>query len=291
MEILNSIQNEFSNIEKIRNSMIVAKKIQLHSGIDGYDSPQAYGIYRNNGGQPLGVVGKDFEPMDLNIFLDVIIQSCVQADLDMSKLSYKEYANGSKVIFELPLKQYQIATPMLGDTLATKLQFKTGFDGLTKVSLGFYAYRLWCSNGAKGWRKDIDLSFKNTYGNKGKIALFTNEIISTISNVEKYTSDLGKLTKIAVTQKDIDIFFKKLTGNSLADDKELTTRKRNILDKINQSVAIEMQNTGANMFSLLQGITRYTTHEMANASEEKLMFTAAAKYSDKAHELAFEYLN
>ena len=63
------------------------------------------------------------------------------------------------------------------------------------------------------------------------------------------------------------------------------------MDAINNSVAIEMQNTGANLFSLLQGVTRYTTHEAANGSEEKLMFTSAAKTSDLAHQLIFDMVN
>ena len=63
------------------------------------------------------------------------------------------------------------------------------------------------------------------------------------------------------------------------------------MDAINNSVAIEMQNTGANLFSLLQGATRYTTHEAANGSEEKLMYASAGKTSDLAHQLIFDMVN
>lgn len=291
MSILDSISNEFTNIEGIRNRLIQPKKIQLHSGIDGFDSPETYGIYRHTGGKALGVVGKIFEPMNLDLFLTSIVESAIAAGLDLSKLTYNEYCEGSKIVFDLQLQDFDIPSPMVGDTLATKLQFKTGFDGQTKVSLGFYAFRLWCANGAKSWKKDIDLSYKNTANNHAKSMLYTHEITKAISNVKDYQKALTTLLKTPVTSKQVDTFYQNLTGVTLGEAKEISTRKRNIMDAINNSVAIEMQNTGANLFSLLQGATRYTTHQAANGSEEKLMFTSAAKTSDLAHQLIFDMVN
>jgi hypothetical protein len=291
MSILDSISNEFKNIDQIRERLIQPKKIQLHSGIDGFDSPQTYGIYRHTGGLPLGVVGKIFEPMNLDLFLTSIVESAIAAGLDLSKLTYNEYCDGSKIVFDLPLQNFDIPSPMVGDTLATKLQFKTGFDGLTKVSLGFYAFRLWCANGAKGWRKDIDLSYKNTANNHAKTMAYSHEILKAIANVHEYQNSLKTLIETPVTNAQAEAFYLKLTGTSLQDAKEISTRRRNIMDAINASVAIEMQNTGANLFSLLQGATRYTTHDAANGSEEKLMFASAAKTSDLAHQLIFDMVN
>lgn len=291
MDILQSIEQEFNNINAIRNQLFVAKKVQLHPNIDGYDSPESYGVYRSNGGNALGVVGKQFEPMDLNLFLDAIVLSATEAGLDLSGLTYKEHIGGSKVSFDIPLKATEIQTPMVGDVTETKLQFKTGFDGKTKVSLGFYTYRLWCSNGCGNWKQDLGLSFKNTYGNKAKSITFVDEIIQTVANINDYNRQLGDLAKIAVTQKQIDEFFLKVTGTTLKADKEISTRKQNILNAINRSVGLEIANTGANMFSVLQGATRYATHDMAKGSEEALLFNAAAKFNMDAHKLAFASLS
>jgi hypothetical protein len=222
------------------------------------------------------------------LFLTGIVESAIATGLDLSKLTYNEYCGGSKIIFDIPLQDFDIPSPMVGDTLATKLQFKTGFDGLTKVSLGFYAYRLWCANGAKSWKKDIGLSYKNTANNHAKTMAYSHEILKAIANVNEYQNSLKTLIETPVTNAQAEAFYLKLTGTSLQDAKEISTRRRNIMDAINNSVAIEMQNTGANLFSLLQGATRYTTHDAANGSEEKLMFASAAKTSDLAHQLIFE---
>ena len=293
-DILASIENEFTNVANIRKSMMVAKKVQLHSGIEGFNSPDAYAIYRNTGGNALGVVGGVFEPMNLNLFLDTIIKSVEESsvNIDLSKLTYNEYKEGAKVVFRLPLKQYEIKTKMVGDVIETALEFRTGFDGKTKVSLGHSSYRIFCANGAGNWKNDVELSFKNTLNNQSKLCLFTSEIMTAIHDVDANVAMPNKAVKVPVLkQAEIDTFLTKLTGYDVAQYKDLTTRKRNILDSINASIAIEMANTGHNMFSLLQGVTRYTTHDLAGSEMESILYSNVATINKRAHELVNAVLN
>lgn len=291
--VLDQIENSVNHIANLKTQVLKAKKVQLHSGIDGFESPNAFGIYKHTGGKPIGVVGDVFEPTNLELFLDAIEMSVLQSgvDIDLSKLTYTEYFDGSKVAFRLPLRKYEIATPMVGDTLETALEFRTGFDGKTKISMGFYALRLWCANGAKNWQKDVDLSMKNTTKNQAKVFTFANEIIKVVSMVDSHVDMLGKASKIEVNSKMANDFITQVTGYNVADYHELTTRTRNTLDRINQSVAIEMQNTGNNLFSLLQGITRYTTHDLANGKMEKILYATANDLNTKAHQLVYAELN
>jgi len=291
--VLTTIENQTSHIASLKNQVLKPKKIQLHTGMDGFTSPKAFGIYKNTGGEALGVVGEVFEPTDLELFLGAIEHSVLAsgADLDLTKLTYNEYNGGSKVVFRLPLKKYEIQTPMKGDTLETSIEFRTGFDGKTKMSLGFYSLRLWCSNGAKNWQKDVDLAMKNTMGNQAKIGTFTNEIFKVIGMTENHLTLLNNAAMKQITQSQIDRFLTDLTGYDVKEYKDLTTRKRNILDAINGAVAIEMQNTGANLFSLLQGVTRYTTHDLSSGSMEKILYAKANDMNAKAHQLVATALN
>lgn len=293
MNVLETIESQANHIETLKSQVLQAKKIQLHSGMAGFNSPDAYGIYKHTGGDVLGVVGKDFSPMDLQLFLDAIEYSVLNSglDLDLNKLTYNEYYGGAKIAFRLPMKKYEIATPMVGDVLETSLEFRTGFDGKTKMSLGFYSLRLWCANGAKNWRKDVDLAMKNTQGNTSKIAYFTNEIVKVAAMTEQHVQMLNKAALKQVKQSEIDAFMTELTGYNVAEYNDLTTRKRNILDAINEAVAIEMQNTGANLFSLLQGVTRYTTHNVAEGDMAKILYARANELNTKAHELVHAELN
>lgn len=290
---LETLETQANHIETLKTQVLQAKKIKLHSGIEGFDSPEAFGIYKHTGGKPLGVVGSQFEPMNLQLFLDAIQHSVLNSgiDLDLTKLTYNEYYGGSKIAFRLPYKKYEIKTPMVGDTLETSLEFRTGFDGKTKMSLGFYSLRLWCANGAKNWKKDVDLAMKNTQGNVSKIAYFTNEIVKAAAMTESHVELLNNAALKSIRQADIDKFMTDLTGYNVKEYNDLTTRKRNILDAINQSVAIEMQNTGNNLFSLLQGVTRYTTHNLAEGNIESILYARANDLNTKAHELVFAELN
>jgi hypothetical protein len=291
MEILDFLETQTTHIANLKDKVLVAKKIQLHSGIEGFASPNAFGIYKDTGGKPLGVVGDVFEPTDLKLFLDAIEHSVLESgvDVDLNQLTYNEY--GSKVVFRLPLKKYEIQSPMVGDALETAIEFRTGFDGKTKLSLGFFSYRLWCSNGAKNWQKDVDLAMKNTLNNQAKIMTFTNEIIKVVDMTNAHVNMLNNACLKAVTQKEIDAFMVKLTGADVKGNKEISTRQRNILDAINGAVAIEMQNTGANLFSLLQGVTRYTTHSLASNDMEKILYAKPSALNQTAHELVYAALN
>lgn len=71
----NDIDRELDNIAQIRSIMIEPIKVQLHTGMEGFESPEAYGIYRKSGGKALGTTGRIFEPPNLNHFLDSVAKS------------------------------------------------------------------------------------------------------------------------------------------------------------------------------------------------------------------------
>lgn len=287
---LDQIESQFNYIDEIKNKTLKAVKVQLHTGLEGFESPKSYGIYRNTGGQALGVVGKDFQPMDLNMYLDAVVHSITESNLglDLSQIKYNEYKGGKKVAFSIPLKEMEIKTSrMVGDIIKTKLLFKTGFDGTQKCTISYSTYRIWCSNGAGSWHEDETISFKNTIGNMNRSMLFTDNIFKVVENVNNYQTLLEKAALKPISQEDIDKFFLQVFGINSKTYSENKKRTQNIFDKINQSVAIEMQNTGDNMYSFLQGITRYTTHDLAEADEGDILFSTANVINQKAHNFVF----
>ena len=110
MNYLETLEIQANHIETLKTQVLQAKKIQLHTGLDGFNSPEAFGVYKHTGGKPLGVVGSQFEPMNLQLFLDAIEHSVLNSgiDLDLTKLTYNEYYGGSKIAFRLPFKKYEI---------------------------------------------------------------------------------------------------------------------------------------------------------------------------------------
>lgn len=289
MEALNYL-NTLEAVENVRQKLFDVKKVKLHTGMEGYNSPEAYGLYKSTGGDPLGVVRGVYEPVNLNLLLDSIIQNascCEQLQLD--KLSFREIFGGSKVEFVIPAQRFEVDSPMVGDVIESRLTIRTGFDGLTKTSLNFELYRLWCANGCASWMKDESISYKNTRGNnlKGMLYYMADQMVKVIGNISEYKDRLNLLVSRPVSQKQIDNFLLDVIGKSGENIAELTTHSRNMLDRINECVAIEMQNTGANAYSLLQGITRYTSHDVLDGDLDMIGFNKAGRMNKKAQENIF----
>jgi hypothetical protein len=281
-------------IDNIRPAMIRAKKIQLHTGLEGFESPDSYGIYRHTGGKALGVTGRVFEPPDLDLFLMSIVHSVDKcADwLPLDRIEYKELNGGSKVRISIPGPDFNVdSKKVAGITFKTRLDFNTGFDGLTKTSLSSFSLNGWCDNGAKLWGQDVGLSFKNTPGNQGKWVIFCDEILQVLGDLPRYQAFLQRTTTIDVNTAKVNAFFKELLGYGLDEYKELTVRKRNILDRINESVAREMNDHGSSVFALIQGVTRYTTHHLAEGDPDALLLNTPEKLTRQAHSLAAAMLS
>lgn len=285
LDFLNSLEQQFNNIGNIRQQLIRPKKIQLHTGLDGFNSPESFGIYRHTGGNALGVVGSRYEPQDLELFLDSVTHSLLDCgqNYDLSKLQYKEYKGGQKVSFEIPSFEFQIQSPVKGDVFQSKIQFFTGFDGLTKTSITFSVLRLWCTNGAKSWQNELTLSFKNTKGNVGKTGMFCNEIAKIDTQIGNYRDLLQKAADRKVTQPEIDNFMFAVCGVNQKTYNETNGKARAIFDRINASTLIETNELGNTAYALLQGITHYTTHHLSDGNIDGIQFDNAANVNKLAH--------
>jgi hypothetical protein len=285
-------------IDNVYTNLIQPKMLRLHSGLAGFDDPEQYSIYRHTGGKPLGTVGAVYAkagPPNPRLFVDLIRKSLDHcADfLNQDEIEYAELKGGSKIRISIPGPIIEPHIRTKGTIIKSRLDFITGFDGLTKTSLGVFDFVTWCSNGCARWGKDaaFGLAFKNTPGNVGKWALFCDEIVKALEGTKAREAYLNKAATIQYTQKDLDAFFTKVFGYSQKEFTELNTRKRNILDSINACVAIESEANGTNLYSLLGGVTRYTTHEMAGGNLDLLLTDTAATINRDAQLAIAEMMN
>lgn len=285
LEILSQIESDYSYIENLKERLPIIEKVPLMTGREGFNDPKSFGIYKSTGGICLGVSKDSFTPVNLSLLLDSIVDSVTKSNLDinLNEIKYNEYKEGKKITFSVPLKDYEIQSPMKGDILQTKLVFTTGFDTQTKTSISYYTYRLWCKNGAKKWQSDYAISYKNTKNNAEKYLLFASEIIQTDLDANNYVDELNRLTKRSISQSELDDFYLSIFGINRKTYGESHKKTQKILDTVSECVTIEEQNTGMNAFSVLQGITRYTSHELAE-NEGDLIFGNAAKINAKAHQ-------
>lgn len=294
--IFASMGADQAHLEKVESSLFVVEKLQLQPALAGYDAPEAFGIYKGTGGKALGVMGKQFDPMQPKEFMDNIIHTSHTngVDLNLGSLKFSEYQGGSKIEFSVSLEPISFMNAAgKEDTTETKILFSTSYDGSQSNSISLYTYRQVCSNGMMGWGLDSTLKGKNTTGGKNKILTYGNEVMKIMSKTEDYKQKLIALNSLKVGKTQINAFLTSLLGYDVTSE-EIHPNSKKVLDKLLESIDTEFTRTGKTMFGLLQGVTHYTNHiaDLADGvtRDEYIRFRTGAKTNTDAQRLAFATL-
>lgn len=262
MKILSNLNRQNSHVEAIRGQLFEVVNKPLFTNSEGFNPPSAFGIYKTTGGDPFGVLGKTFAPQQPTALFDSFIQCLISnTNADLSKVRYHEMKDGAKIRFSVPLKTIGF-TNLRGeqDENVISLNIQTGFDGCTATTLYLSLYRMVCANGMKANITEFKTSFKNVLGNVGKIQLLCDDVTKASDKSNSLVELISTLDKVEITTKRKNEFIKKVLGYNLADKDQLTTHKKNILQKIEDSIATEISLSGGNLWGLVNGITRYTNH-------------------------------
>lgn len=292
-QLLNQIEREFKNVQTIKERLFKVDMHQLRPSDIDLPPSNTYGIYRTDNNKLIGEgMKKGFSPCDLHLFFDTLINSVIQCgvEYDLNNIEYHEINGGEKVYFKIPYKSFEINTKMSGDIIQTWGVYSTGYDGRTPFLGSPLTLRPWCKNFANISSSDVQLKFKNTKSAQFKMLLLCDELLQVANNAEQYAKKLNEIASKPISKKDLNNFIKKVTGWNMEEYKSFNTKRKNILDRINENIAIELKNTGDNVFSLLQGVTRYASHEMANMEHSEILFNEnTKKYLNNAHEFAFNF--
>lgn len=271
--------------------MFEVKKIQLHSGIEGFESPNAYGIYKSTGGNALGVVGKDYTPTQPQFLFDNFQACLVSKEIDDSKMQFREIKGGRSIMISCPVKEFSFKNgAKKDDVLSIRVVLTTGYDGRTKTSMFIEVERLICTNGMKAYQSEFAVSFKNVKGNIGKANMLCEDVTKSIAGIDSLTKLYRQLANRKITKEEQRQYILDVTGLDMLET--YSNRKQSVLDAINQSVAIEMKDAGATAWALLNGITRYTNHGAEYVSKDDYLFADSGMFmNNRAQHFAFEMLN
>ena len=300
MNIFDQIEREQAHIKKIEDRLFDVKMIKLHTGIDGYNSPEVWGNYRADGGNCLGVVGNKYVPTQPKQVFEIFKDGLQEQGLPMDKMIYHEMKGGSKIRFSVPIGRLGF-TNIRGEADETDviLNFQTGFDGLTKSTIFLSTLRLICTNGMKAVKMEWQLNCKNTRGNTGKILTAANEIRKAIAEIDNLDTMIKYLHSKEINREMIDNFFMKILGynQKTVNKKGAQTQRR--FDQINKSVALELSRTGNNLWGLVNGITHYTNHKQhlkkdgteRVSSDDNIFVGSGLTLNEKAQKIALAMAN
>jgi hypothetical protein len=290
MEILSSISSGNANMENIKGQLFDVIKTPLITGLEGFENPNSFGVYRATGGQALGTVGNDYTPTQPKLLFEDFGNCLYQTDCDFNDVKYLELKGGRKIVFEAPIKTIGF-TNLRGqeDEMIVKINLSTGFDGLTKTSLFISCYRMVCANGMKAWRTEFAVSFKNTKGNVGKASSLCYDIAKATDSINDFEAYIKQLNSVSVNQAKVEEFLNRTLGYSDSLKEELGTRKQNILNLVQESIELEFSRTGSTLWGLVNGITHYTNHVAKTEDRnDYLLVGGGLKLNDLAQKVALE---
>jgi hypothetical protein len=135
----------------------------------------------------------------------------------------------------------------------------------------------------KATTTEFQASFKNTVGNQGKIVGLCNDVSKAVSKMTELKELFMALDKVEVNQAMVNEYLLKVADLDIKRSEEWSTRKRNIFDNIQASIALEFGRTGATAFGMLNAITHYTNHVASGFENPDYIFVdGGAKMNDKA---------
>ncbi|WP_395076811.1 DUF932 domain-containing protein [Flavobacterium sp.] len=269
METLQNIsQSNINSFESLINSCFDVQKIQLTTDFSDFDNPSAYGIYKSSGGSCLGVVGKNYVPVQPKIMAN----SLLDINIDYSKVKFVTMKKDSKFRFDIPLTEKISFTNKFGkeDTTDLKICLQSGFDGKTKTSLFVYSNRLICENGAKANFTEYEINFKNVQGNQGKLISLAHgfyKVKESVKSLEQFYLSMDKVTF------DNSILENYLSSVLNLDKENLTTRSRKIYSDVMESFDLEIDRTGNTLFGLYNGLTHFINHKAIGSNNKDFTFT------------------
>lgn len=274
------------NLEIIANQLFDVQKVQLHSNVDGFETPSAFGVYSDKG-RILGVVGNQYVPTQPSDLMANFIECLEDSEANLEKLTYKEMKGGSKIAFTAPFRTvaFKNIRGVMDETVVS-INLQTGYDGLTKTSLYLSTFRLICTNGMKANRTEFTTAFKNTQGNQNKIGSIMMDVKKSLAMFDTLEESIKHLNSVPVSQLAVKNFLHELSGVNIEKPEESGTRALNIYNEMLQSVEIEFKRTGASAWGLLNGITYYTNHVAAAENRQDfILLDRGEKLNRRAQEL------
>jgi hypothetical protein len=294
MNILENIAKSHKAVKNIENQLFNVVKMPLYTGVDDkFTIENGFGLFKENGGTQLGIVGKDFNPSQPSAIFEAFCDASLQSGFDIDELKYFEMKEGKKVRFSIPIAKISFTNVRgVEDTTDVILNVQTGFDGNTATSLYLETYRLICTNGMKKTFTEFKAKFRNTNGNEGKIAGMLADVTKCVSQVDKLEEMYIHLNSVKVNQKAVDKYIQSVFGYDL-DKYSISKEYENIVIEIKtlkekkvtieQTILtlIENEKTNTNKFFKLENELKNVKQKLNNVSATKDKFFTTNKVTKK----------
>jgi len=242
-------------------------------------------IIRDDNKKCLGTVGNIYEIINNSeafAFFDSIV-----GDNKASYKKYQEFNGGKKVCITARFNEKQAVN--VGDEVGNQIQLINSFDGSTSFKVILSVLRLVCTNGMVSNSKEHIISIRHSKSKDQRMQQAFQVLGKSQKSFEIFMDNARQMAQKSIDVNMVDTFINELL--SIDPEKDISTKKQNAFDAINELVYTGKGNKGESVWDLYNGVTEYYDHVVGSNSDARVkssMFSNGFKQKDKALNMALD---
>lgn len=263
------------------NWTVRTENVQTESGII---LPNKIAIVRNDNNIPLGDHKSGYKPYQNHELLDLLYKISKQTGLELHSGGY--FKNGEKVYIQLKSNDLTLGN----DKIEGYISGLNSFDGSTSLSFGTSNHTVSCSNVFWYIYRSMQTKMRHTESMFLKIDEILKNIDRLVEEEKKQFEMIKRMSEVQMSPEVKEMVIRKLFDlqkEERLDSEEISTTKKNKMDKFNLDLAKEIQTKDETLWGLFSGVTRYTTHSMKKTdnTEAKIFGRTGQKEREIWHDL------
>lgn len=217
---------------------------------------------RQDNGQVLKVgVSKDYNVVNNRDIVNPVQDVLAELGLEPTEVKHYVMGGGSRYKARFEFKDTQVEIPKVGDTMGFRLDLDNSFDLWHRIKTMGGGLRLVCTNGMTTLDKSHGISCKHS--NRFSTGNITKAIKAALDGFYDLANDDNPFTLMAsreVSQEQgINIL------QSLTNKGDISEVRREAIARV-WNGPDHQEDEGRNLYNLLNAVTQYTTHEVAETN-------------------------
>lgn len=237
--------------------------------VSGIEIPDRIALVREDTHQVLGIHTNSYVPYQNEELLDLLYKISQQSGLVLHTGGC--FKGGEKVWFQLKSNDLNLGN----DIIKGYVSGFNSFDGRTSLAFGNASVTVSCQN--TFWRgyRQVQTKLRHSAMMKPRIEEILRDIDKVLNEEKTMFNEIQRMGNKTLDPKVQELITKMLFDISVEerlDSPDLSTNKKNKLEKFTYDLGIELGQKGDNLWGLFSGVTRYTTHSMKRGdnSESKM---------------------
>jgi phage/plasmid-like protein (TIGR03299 family) len=252
-------------------------------------------LIREDNHEVLGLHSDGYQPFQNYEMLELLDKVSQQTGLPIHKGGL--FGNGKKVFIQLQSHEFRIQNVGgVWDTISGYVTGINSFDGSTSLSFGPSTKTISCQNTFFGAYKEMGTKIRHTKNMGIKIDEVCRRIEGVLVEERNNFENIKKMSETPFEMNTLDSVIRTMfdldRNVDLKTPDNMSGVTRNKLSRFYIDLNGELQEKGNNVWGLMSGVTKYTTHSVIKGdNSEKKMFGSTGNRERKIFADLVDYTN